>query len=48
MAGLKNRQQGIILPIVLVIMIILSVLGIALIGRMTFDTRVQRFSEDRM
>lgn len=48
MAGLKNRQQGIVLPIVLVIMIILSVLGIALIGRMTFDTRVQRFSEDRM
>lgn len=45
---MKNRQQGIVLPVVLVILLIMSVLGIALIGRMTFDARAEKISEDQM
>lgn len=45
---MKNREKGIVLPIVLIIMIILGVLGLALIGRMSFDARAEKISEDRM
>lgn len=45
---MKNREKGMVLPIVLIIMIVLGVLGLALIGRMSFDARAEKISEDRM
>lgn len=41
-------SKGIVLPVILIIMLILSVLGMALIGRMNFDSKIEKISEDKM
>ena len=45
---MQNRQKGIVLPVVLIIMIILSILGLTLAGRLFFDVRAEKISEDQM
>jgi len=45
---MQNRSKGIVLPIVLIIMLILSILGMAILNRSSFDNKAEKVSEDKM